>query len=42
MARGAIRVDPLMSAIAPLSEGQEWFNRLHAANEGLIKVILEP
>jgi L-iditol 2-dehydrogenase len=42
MARGAIRVDPLISAVAPLSEGQEWFKRLHAANEGLIKVILEP
>lgn len=42
MARGTIQVDPLISAVAPLSEGAHWFQRLHAGNEGLMKVILEP
>ena len=42
MARGAIDVGPLISAVAPLANGAEWFQRLHAGNEGLIKVILEP
>lgn len=42
MARGAIRVEPLVSAVAPLSEGAEWFRRLQAGNEGLMKVVLEP
>jgi L-iditol 2-dehydrogenase len=42
MARGAIDVEPLISAVAPLADGAEWFRRLHAGGEGLIKVILEP
>ena len=43
MARGTIDVDPLLSAVAPLSEGPTWFQRLHAAGDhGLMKVILEP
>jgi L-iditol 2-dehydrogenase len=42
MARGAIDVQPLISAVAPLADGAKWFERLHAGNEGLIKVILEP
>jgi L-iditol 2-dehydrogenase len=42
MARGAIDVDPLISAAAPLADGAAWFARLQAANEGLLKVILEP
>ena len=42
MARSAINVEPLMSAVAPLADGAAWFARLHAGNEGLIKVILEP
>ncbi len=42
MARGTIDVDPLISATAPLTDGAAWFQRLHAANEGLMKVILEP
>jgi L-iditol 2-dehydrogenase len=39
---GAIDVAPLISAIAPLTEGQHWFDRLHAAEPGLMKVILKP
>jgi len=42
LARGAITVDALMSAIAPLSEGAEWFQRLYDNTEGLMKVILQP
>jgi L-iditol 2-dehydrogenase len=42
MEAGAINVDPLISALAPLSEGAEWFNRLYARQPGLMKVILQP
>lgn len=42
LATGAIDVAPLISAVAPLAEGQHWFERLHAANSGLMKVILKP
>jgi L-iditol 2-dehydrogenase len=41
MGRGAINVSPLISAVAPLADGATWFHRLHAGNEGLMKVILE-
>jgi L-iditol 2-dehydrogenase len=42
MARGAIQVDPLISAVAPLAEGPEWFRRLHEGGQRLMKVILKP
>jgi len=42
MARGAIRVDPLISAVAPLQEGPAWFDRLYRHEPGLMKVILQP
>jgi L-iditol 2-dehydrogenase len=42
MDTGAINVDPLISALAPLSEGAAWFNRLYAREPGLMKVILQP
>jgi len=42
MQRGALRVDPLVSAVAPLSEGAEWFERLRSGEGDLIKVILVP
>jgi len=42
IARGAIQVDPLISATAPLAEGAQWFQRLYAKESGLIKVILNP
>jgi threonine dehydrogenase-like Zn-dependent dehydrogenase len=38
----AINVDPLISALAPLSDGADWFNRLYAREPGLMKVILQP
>ena len=39
---GAIRVKPLISAIAPLEEGPRWFQRLYAREPSLMKVILTP
>lgn len=42
MQSGAIQVEPLISAIAPLSEGAQWFDRLYAREAGLMKVILQP
>ena len=42
IAAGRIKVAPLTSAIRPLAEGANWFQRLHAAKEDLIKVILQP
>lgn len=42
MARGAIDPRPLLSAVAPLHEGAQWFQRLHAREPGLLKVVLVP
>jgi L-iditol 2-dehydrogenase len=42
MARGAIQVDPLISAVAPLGEGRMWFDRLYRREPNLMKVILRP
>jgi L-iditol 2-dehydrogenase len=42
LARGDIQVAPLISAAAPLEEGPRWFERLHAGEPGLLKVILRP
>lgn len=42
MATGAIDVDPLISARAPLTEGPQWFERLYNREPGLMKVILQP
>ena len=42
IARGDIDVRPLMSAVAPLSEGGSWFDRLYGGEAGLLKVILTP
>jgi L-iditol 2-dehydrogenase len=42
MASGAIRVRPLITAIAPLSEGPQWFERLYAREPNLLKVVLTP
>ena len=39
---GSIRVRPLTSAVAPLSEGAGWFDRLYAGEPDLMKVILKP
>jgi L-iditol 2-dehydrogenase len=39
---GSINVDPLVSAVVPLSEGPAWFDRLYNHEAGLMKVILQP
>ncbi len=43
IADGRIRVAPLISAVAPLNEGANWFERLSARDGGrYLKVILQP
>jgi L-iditol 2-dehydrogenase len=42
MSKGAIRVGPLISAVAPLAEGPAWFERLYRREPNLMKVILKP
>ncbi|NUQ63986.1 MAG: galactitol-1-phosphate 5-dehydrogenase [Pirellulales bacterium] len=42
IARGAIDVDAMISAVAPLSEAPTWFQRLYRGDEALMKVILQP
>jgi len=42
LARGAIRVEPMISAVAPLAEGASWFHRLYNKEPNLMKVILQP
>jgi L-iditol 2-dehydrogenase len=42
IARGTIDVEALISAVAPLSEGASWFDRLYGGEPGLMKVILTP
>jgi L-iditol 2-dehydrogenase len=40
--RGTINVNAMISAVAPLSEGNDWFQRLYRGEPGLMKVILTP
>jgi len=42
IASGKVDVDSFISAVAPLAEGASWFDRLHAGEKGLMKVILKP
>jgi L-iditol 2-dehydrogenase len=42
VANGKIRVGPLISALAPLADGPQWFDRLYAREPGLMKVVLQP
>jgi L-iditol 2-dehydrogenase len=39
---GKIKVTPLISAVAPLSDGPQWFERLYAREPNLMKVVLDP
>jgi L-iditol 2-dehydrogenase len=39
---GSIQVEPLLSAVAPLADGADWFKRLYDNKEGLLKVVLQP
>ncbi len=40
--RGAIQVQPLITATARLDEGPQWFEKLYAGIPGAMKVILQP
>jgi len=42
LARGDVDVKSLISIVAPLEEGPQWFERLHAREANLMKVILTP
>ena len=42
IASGAIKVAPLITAVAPLSEGPRWFERLYAREPNVMKVVLDP
>ncbi|QNI33008.1 galactitol-1-phosphate 5-dehydrogenase [Alloacidobacterium dinghuense] len=42
MTSGKIRVKPLITAVAPLDEGPNWFDRLHAGEPNLMKIVLAP
>jgi L-iditol 2-dehydrogenase len=39
---GSIKVEPLLSKIAPLSEGADWFHKAVQPGNGLLKVVLKP
>ncbi len=40
IASGKIQVKPLITAVAPLEEGPQWFHRLYAHEPNLMKVVL--
>lgn len=42
LSKGAIRVKPLITATAPLTDGARWFERLYAREPNLMKVVLTP
>jgi L-iditol 2-dehydrogenase len=42
IARRTIQVAPMISAVAPVSEGAMWFSRLYKREPGLMKVVLRP
>jgi L-iditol 2-dehydrogenase len=42
LSSGAIRVKPLITAVAPLGDGPQWFERLYAREPNLMKVVLTP
>jgi L-iditol 2-dehydrogenase len=42
LASGKIKVQPLITAVAPLRDGPAWFARLHAGEPNLMKVVLDP
>jgi L-iditol 2-dehydrogenase len=42
LASGAIKVKPLITAVVPLDDGPQWFERLHAREPNLMKVVLTP
>jgi L-iditol 2-dehydrogenase len=39
---GRIQVRPMITAVVPLEEGPSWFERLHAQEPNLMKIVLSP
>jgi L-iditol 2-dehydrogenase len=39
---GRIHVRPMITAVAPLEDGPGWFDRLHAQEPNLMKIVLSP
>jgi hypothetical protein len=42
MARKKINIKPLLSAVAPLREGDAWMHKLYNREGNLLKVVLVP
>jgi L-iditol 2-dehydrogenase len=42
LAAGQIDVKPLITAVASLDDGAQWFKRLHAREPNLMKIVLTP
>jgi L-iditol 2-dehydrogenase len=42
VSNGKIRVTSLITAIAPLSDGAQWFERLHSREPNLMKIVIDP
>ena len=42
VAKGEINLTPLITAIAGLEDGSEWFERLHKREPNLMKIVLKP
>ncbi len=42
IASGRMQVTPLITAVAPLEDGPRWFERLHAREPNLMKIVLTP
>lgn len=42
LSRGAIQVQPLITALAKLDDGPAWFKRLYEGEPGAMKVVLQP
>lgn len=42
IADGKIKVGPLITAVAPLTDGPEWFKRLYEHEPNLMKIVLDP
>jgi L-iditol 2-dehydrogenase len=42
VASGEIKVKPLITSVASLDEGPQWFKRLHAREPNLMKIVLQP
>ncbi|GHU07878.1 galactitol-1-phosphate 5-dehydrogenase [Betaproteobacteria bacterium] len=42
IANGRVKVDEMISAVAPLTEAAAWFERLYKGEPGLMKVIIAP